>query len=160
MPTIYCGKSLGYTGNDNFMTQKETWELIKDFIPKDKKIWESFYGDGKSGQWLKELGFDVIHQDIDFFENNLGECIVSNPPFGKKKRILSTLYERNTPFILIMPYEVIFYKYFDKFKTKDLQLIIPKRRIHFIKEGELKKFNFDCVFFCWKMNLENDLNFV
>ena len=70
--------------HDDYMTPKYAWEDIKEYIPK-KKIWEAFYGNGKSGDYLTELGFDVIHEEIDFFENDLGEIIVSNPPFSKSK---------------------------------------------------------------------------
>ena len=43
------------------MTPKYAWENIKQYIPNNKIIWEPFYGDGKSGDNLKELGFNVIH---------------------------------------------------------------------------------------------------
>ena len=33
------------------------------YIPNDKIIWEAFYGDGKSGKYLEELGFNVIPND-------------------------------------------------------------------------------------------------
>tara|TARA_R100000541_G_scaffold47517_1_gene54521 strand:- start:45 stop:539 length:495 start_codon:yes stop_codon:yes gene_type:complete len=164
MPTIYSGKPRNYKGNDDFYTQNSTWDLINKFIPKDKVIYEGFYGDGKSGNYLKELGCkQVIHKNIDFFENvDLidYDILISNIPFSIKKDILQKLYEVNKPFIIIMPYEVIFYKYFDKYKTKDTQLIIPKQRQHFLQNDKIKKFNYDCVFFCWKMNLENDINYV
>jgi len=52
---------------DDYMTPKYAWENIKHLIPKDKIIWEAFYGDGKSGDYLKELGFNVIQQPVDFF---------------------------------------------------------------------------------------------
>jgi hypothetical protein len=82
------------------MTPKYAWENIKQYIPK-KKIWEAFYGDGKSGSYLQELGFDEIHEEIDFFEENRGEIIISNPPFSKSKEVLTRLKELNKPFILI-----------------------------------------------------------
>ena len=53
------------------MTPKYAWENIKQFIPTDKIIWEAFYGDGESGNYLTELGFNVIHEPIDFFENDI-----------------------------------------------------------------------------------------
>jgi len=49
--------------HDDYMTPKYAWENIKDYIPKDKIIWEAFMGDGKSGEYLKDLGFNVIHND-------------------------------------------------------------------------------------------------
>tara|TARA_R110000803_G_scaffold70809_2_gene133818 strand:+ start:300 stop:482 length:183 start_codon:yes stop_codon:yes gene_type:complete len=48
--------------NDEYMTRKSAWEDI----PTDKVIWECLYGDGKSGEYLRELGFEVLHEYIDF----------------------------------------------------------------------------------------------
>lgn len=57
-----------FTKYDDYMTPQYAWEQIQHIIPKDKVIWECFYGDGTSGKYLEELGFNVIHQNIDFFE--------------------------------------------------------------------------------------------
>ena len=57
---------------DEYMTPPSAWEAIQKYIPKNKVIWEAFYGDGKSGDTLRTLGFKVIHDKVDFFENNLG----------------------------------------------------------------------------------------
>jgi len=73
------------------MTPKYAWENIQHLIiPKDKLIWEAFYRDGSTSgqQHLKELGFDVIHKTVDFFQHNLGEIVVSNPPFSKCKEVM------------------------------------------------------------------------
>ena len=43
--------------HDDYMTPKMAWENIKEYIPKDKVLWECFYGDGNSGQYLKDIGF-------------------------------------------------------------------------------------------------------
>ncbi len=63
---------------DDYMTPKIAWENIKEYIPSDKVIWEAFYGDGESGKDLTELGFNTIHEEVDFFKNNLssGEIII------------------------------------------------------------------------------------
>ena len=37
--------------HDDYMTPKMAWENIKEYIPKDKVLWECFYGDGKSAQY-------------------------------------------------------------------------------------------------------------
>ena len=52
--------------HDDYMTPKYAWENIIDYIPKDKVIWEPFFGDGQSGEDLKSLGFEVIHEPEDF----------------------------------------------------------------------------------------------
>jgi hypothetical protein len=153
--------------HDDYMTPKYAWENINQYIPKDKVIWEAFYGDGESGKYLKELGFDVIHEPIDFFENNKGDIIVSNPPFSKCKEIMPRLKELDKPFILILPSSKINTQYFrENFKNSDsqLQIIIPRRRIHFEKqingqkpEGWGDRCNFDCFYYCYKMNLPRDI---
>ena len=153
-----------FTIHDDYMTPKYAWENIQHLIPKDKQIWEAFYGDGKSGSHLKELGFDVIHDKVDFFENNLGDIIVSNPPFSKSKMVFQRLAELDKPFIMIMPASKIFTSYVrENFKNKKLQIIIPRKRIHFIKLEDGKPVesksscNFDCFYYCYKMGYENDI---
>lgn len=159
MPGGFCGKDKDYKANDDYYTLKETWQLVEPYIPKDKLLWEAFYGSGSSAKFLRELGFQVVSRNEDFFTMNEGDIIVTNPPFSIKKEILSRLYELGKPFCLIMPYEVLFYKYFEPFQSS-IQLIIPKKRMNFTKGGVLVKFNYDCVFFCWKMNLPKDIIFV
>ena len=150
--------------HDDYMTPKYAWENIKDFIPIDKVIWEAFYGDGNSGNYLTELGFNIIHEPIDFFENNLGDIIVSNPPFSKIKEILNRLEELDKPFILILPSSKINTSYFRKWKDKNIQIIIPRKRIHFEKQINGEKppecknaCNFDCFYYCYQMNLPKDI---
>ena len=148
--------------HDCYMTPKSAWENIKQYIPEDKIIWEAFMGDGKSGQYLEELGFAVIHNDNDFFESNEGDILVSNPPFSKSKEIMNRLKELDKPFILILPCSKISTQYFrENFKDTEnpLQIIIPRKRIQFVKNGnELQnKCNFDCFYYCYKMNLPRDI---
>lgn len=148
--------------HDDYMTPRTAWENIQHIIPRDKLIWEPFYGDGKSGVILKELGFNVIHDQDNFFENNKGDIVVSNPPFSKSKEVLNRLVELDKPFILIQPSSKINTSYvrnlFNGHADK-LQIIIPRKRIQFIKNGNdlQNKCNFDCFYYCWKMNLERDI---
>jgi len=87
--------------HDDYMTPKYAWENIQHFIPRDKVIWEAFYGgDGQSGKYLS-----------------------------------------------------------------DLQIIIPRKRIQFIKivDGKVDNrnaCNFDCFYYCWKMNLPYGINWL
>tara|TARA_Y100000592_G_scaffold28330_1_gene45001 strand:+ start:2284 stop:2787 length:504 start_codon:yes stop_codon:yes gene_type:complete len=155
--------------HDDYMTPKLAWENIAHLIPKNKIIWEAFYGDGKSGDYLKELGFNVIHEKVDFFENDLGEIIITNPPFSKCKEIISRLKELDKPFILIMPSSKICTSYIRNNFLNDnrLQIIIPRKRIHFTKhiDGKIpdnwkNACNFDCFYYCWKINLKNSITWL
>ena len=154
-----------YQKHDDYMTPKSAWENIQHLIPKDKVLWECFYGDGTSGDNLRELGFDVIHEPIDFFEHNKGDIIVSNPPFTLKKEVFTRLIELDKPFIMVSSQQLIFTQYFRNIMIgKHLQLIVPRKRIQFIKtvdgvvvENYKSQCNFDCYYFCYKMGLEKDI---
>jgi hypothetical protein len=160
----FCTKT--FIKHDDYMTPKYAWENIQQFIPKDKVIWEGFMGDGKSGEYLKDLGFNVIHDDDDFFLSDKGDILVSNPPFSQSKNILNRLKELDKPFILILPCSKICTQYIrENFKDTayPLQIIVPRRRINFTKineDGTLfngNRCNFDCFYYCYKMNLERDI---
>lgn len=153
--------------HDDYMTPFSAWDNIKEYIPKDKVIWEAFYGDGSSGSHLEKLGFNVIHEPIDFFENNKGDIVISNPPFSKIPKILPRLKELNKPFILIMPSSKINTQYFRHLfsnSEEPIQIIIPKKRINFEKhiDGEIpdgwgNRCFFDCFYYCWKMQFKSDI---
>ena len=153
--------------HDDYMTPKYAWENITQFIPKDKVIWEPFMGDGKSGEYLRELGFNVIHDYDDFFLSDKGDVIVSNPPFSQSKEIMNRLKELDKPFILILPCSKICTQYIrQNFMESEtpLQLIIPRKRIHFDKQIDgttpnnwKNACNFDCFYYCYKMKLPRDI---
>ena len=150
--------------HDSYMTPKYAWENIQHFIPREKVIWESFYGDGKSGDYLKELGFKVIHKDADFFEKDYGDIIVSNPPFSLSKRVMERLKYLDKPFIIILPSAKICTSYVRETFKENLQIIIPRKRIHFTKlvngvvpDGWKSACSFECFYYCYKMNLPRDI---
>tara|TARA_R110000751_G_C13504546_1_gene450790 strand:- start:48 stop:581 length:534 start_codon:yes stop_codon:yes gene_type:complete len=165
-----------FTKNDDWMTPKKAWEDIKEYLPKYGDIWEPFYGDGQSGYALKDItGLDVNqHPDYNFYDgipeeiDHMSETtIVSNPPFSDCKNIIPKLIEYGLPFILIMPSSKMNTQYFRNYfaKNKDqLQIIIPRKRIQFLKmvdgvvlEKQENKCNFDCFYYCWKMDLPRDI---
>ncbi len=158
------GKVCGFIKHDDYMTPKYAWENIKQFIPKDKVIWEAFYGDGVSAEYLRELGCkEVIHEDIDFFENDLGEVIISNPPFSLAKKIMPRLKELDKPFILITPSITLLSKWYQLLFKEHTQAIIPLKRPTFTHLKSKKKGYsppFGTCYMCYKMNLQKDLIFL
>ncbi|GAH08985.1 unnamed protein product, partial [marine sediment metagenome] len=84
-------------------------------------------------------------------------------PFSKSKEVITRLKELDKPFILILPSNKINTQYFRIMKN-EIQLIIPKKRIHFDKqingetpEGWKNSCYFDCFYYCYKMNLKKDI---
>lgn len=153
---------------DDYMTPASAWKAIDEYIPKDKIVWEGFYGDGKSAEYLKYgLGcLDVIHENIDFFKYNpVFDMVITNPPFSRKKEVFTRLKELGKPFIVICPCSTMNTQYFRKLFSQDenpIQIIIPRRRIQFHKMvhdviEESKNCNFDCLYFTWKLNLPRDI---
>ena len=155
-----------FTKHDDYMTPKSCWQEIQQYIPKDKIIWECFYGDGQSGKYLQELGFNVIHKDVDFYKNDLGEVIISNPPYNSKKEVFTRLHELDKPFIMICPSFMISTQYFKNLFKDNIQVIIPRKRIQFQKQinGSVpekynSQCNFECFYYCYKIGLDKDIIF-
>ena len=155
---------------DDYYTPKSAWEKIDHLIPKDKIVWEAFLLNSrlsKSVQNLKDLKVNVIgNTEWNYFDKCESldyDLIISNPPFNKEIKIpiLQKLVDVGKPFIIIMNSMNIYANYFnDIFKDnrKDLQIIIPKGKIHFEKligdKTELKtNTSFYCVYVAYKMNI-------
>jgi len=131
-------------------------------VDDSKKLEKTRYS-VTSGDYLNDLGFNVIHNEEDFYENNRGDIVVSNPPFSDKKKIILRLIELDKPFILIIPQNAINNNYIkDLLQDKQFQILIPRRRIQFIKNGNetQNKCNFDCFYYCYKMNFKKDIIFL
>ena len=153
-----------WSNNDEYMTPKSAWEDIADYIPRDKVIWEPFYGDGMSGNYLRQLGFEVIHEQIDFFEHDLGDILISNPPYTKKREVFERLKALGKPFIMLVPTTVLHTMYFKSiFHDENIQLIIPyKKRQFYCVNKELKKdgCSFYTLYVCWRINMEKDVRLI
>jgi len=150
--------------SDNYITNKEDWLRIKDYIPKDKVIWSPFYCDGKQKEYFEEMGYNIIHEDKDFFNYTPEyDIVVDNPPFSKKKEVLTRLKELDKPFMLIAPSVLLCYKYFQDYFKDNLQIIVPYNRIKFRHKDSINK-NYSPPYasfiFCYKMNLPKDLIFI
>jgi len=157
---------MSFTGDkdsDNYSTDKLGWEIIKEFIPTDKKIWAPFYCNGKQKEYFREMGFDIIHEDEDFFDNDKGDIVIDNPPFSKWFEICKRLKELDKPFILIAFPKCFLTKKFQNLFKDHLQLIIPNKRPTFSHlENPRPGYTppFGVWYFCYKMNLEKDLMFI
>ena len=142
---------------DDVNTPQAYWKHILQFIPNDETIWCPFYNDGTCKKDIESLGYDCIHNEVDFFKNfkENGICI-DNPPYAIKKNIIEVLYNEGKPFSLLLPFDTLERKYIFKYH-ENLQLVIPHARYSFKKgavndRGDVNdKPPFKSVWFCWNM---------
>ncbi len=154
-----------FKNDDDYETTEEIWKMALPYMKKYISLYEPFYCSGKSGEILKSFGFNVIHQDEDFFTNYMRhdyDLIVSNPPFSIKKKVFDTLHKINKPFIMISPVSIITKLFFrEKYEDEDITILIPLRRLQFSKKGEdLNRCWFDCIFVCYKLGLDKQIIFL
>ena len=116
----------------------------------------------KSVDILRDLGHDVIgHHTIDFFAEDFGDIIISNPPYSIKKKIFARLAELDKPFILIVPISTITKQFVRALEKDKLQMIIPRKRMQFEKaKVPLSRCWFDTAYLCYKIGLEKDITFL
>lgn len=148
-----------YSLNDEYYTTLKIWESIRDYIPKNKIIWECFYSpNSQSANHLRNLGFEVVWKDVDFFTNNYGDILVSNLPFSKKKEVLTRLKQLDKPFIMVFPTQSIQTKFFKElFKDDKIQIIFPSEKLHYEGAKDSKGASFYTCFICYKINLKKDV---
>ena len=154
--------------HDDYFTRISAWKDIECYIPRGKVIWEAFYHpQSNSADHLRSLGFNVVYTDGDFFNENKGDIVVTNPAFSLKKETFTRLKELQKPFILLVPTTCLHTKYFlELFKDETIQLIIPSTKRNFDKcvNGEMVKMKDNCSFYtcyvCWKIDLPRDVIFI
>lgn len=100
---------------------------------------------------LKSAGFSVINSHIDvggdFFSMNYSEiefdCIVSNPPYTSKDKILKRLYEIGKPFAVLLPITSLqSEKRTPLFREYGLELLTFTQRACFYTNNDLEKIRF------------------
>ena len=118
---------------------------------------------------LKELGFDVVSEPIDFYQEDRGEIIVTNPPFSDCKNVFERLATLDKPFIMILPVSKMNTNYFRDWLTEmeaahpeiqdHIQIIVPRKRIQFIKIENGKKVEMKscCNYYCHRINLPKSI---
>ena len=154
--------------SDEFGTPKEAILPLIPYLKKGDRIWECAWGKGSLAKHLESKGFKVIGNiDIDFLEDNLFNkvncsILVTNPPYSKKYEFLKKAFEYGKPFAFLMPLTALEGKKRGAlFKKYGIQLIIPNKRFNFeIPSGKGSGAWFQTAWFCWKLNLPKDLNFV
>ena len=153
--------------SDNWETPRCYLECLLPFIG-DRTINDPFFSTGRVKSIWKSLGKDITHTNSDFFNlepSDIKEdCIISNIPFSIKNRVFRRLFELDKPFIVLVPIQTIAYIKTQRIiGDKSIQLIIPnvyKGYIDPITGEQTKALPFYSIFVCYKMNLNQDINYI
>ena len=151
-------KLMGKGHSDELYTPNSVVDILLPFIPKGSVIFECAVGSGKLRDKLKEEGFDVVCSDDFFSDFPEYDVIITNPPFSIKDKFLEEAYKRKKPFAMLLPITALEgLKRQKLYSDNGIQIIFPLRRTDFNGKGSPW---FYTAWFCWKLNLPKDLNFL
>jgi len=156
----------GSKGNDVFTPEIAIKPLLP-FLKKDLIIWDCAFGSGRLAEHFNKYGFNVLGlTNYNFLQKDsesIGnfDVIITNPPYQFKDKFLKRAFEIGKPFAFLLPLTTLEgIKRGKMFKNNGIQMIIPNRRINFEIPSGKKSSWFATAWFCWKLNLPKDLNFV
>lgn len=100
----------GSIHGDEYYTRREDAEIIIDNVLQlPLKVWLPFNDSESVWRYvLTERGFDVVITDGDFFTTEPPQgvqCIISNPPFSKKREVMDRIKQLGLRFVLILPFQ-------------------------------------------------------
>lgn len=156
---------------DSWETPADVWQAATRDLPRFAIIWDPFYCCGRSNIYLQDLGFMTVNEAKceDLLPEGKCECmsretphchiIATNPPFSQLEYVLPWLHGKDKPTMVLMPKVVTTREWFkDLTKEWDLEVRVPKKRVHFIREGEYRpNCQFDTVWcrFNWRKSAQN-----
>ena len=149
-------KLMGKNHSDELYTPEIAFDILKNYIPKDKIIFECAVGSGKLKSQMEKNGYSVVCSD-DFF-NDFPEydILITNPPFSIKDKFLEEAYKRGKPFAILLPITALEgIKRQEMYKKYGIEILFPAKRIDF--NGKKAPW-FYCAWFCWKL-LPKELNY-
>lgn len=121
-------------------------------------LWDPFVAEGSfSQQYIaqKELyahGIDWDTTDLETIRASV-DCIVTNPPFSYKAKLLKELVEDlGVPFVLLLPTATLQRKFMRRFLTQGVwEIHIPDRFLWFHRQGTTcPSPPFPSAFFVWR----------
>ena len=139
-------ETISIHGDEYYTLRSDAEVIVKNLTPLPLRVWCPF--NDKGSVWvdvLKENGFDVVATDTDFFTTPPPpgvQCIISNPPFSKKKEVMERIKQLNLRYALILPFlwlnDGVPFDY-------GHQIMFFRKRMHFnTPQGELNKARTNC----------------
>jgi hypothetical protein len=138
-------------------------DIALECVPLHCRIYEPFWLNGKSGEYIRSKGYAVIHEEkIDFLDDKQRppisqyEVIVSYPPHGILKQIMGVIDVLKAKCMLWVRTEVLTRQYLLRVQ-KQIQVIFVQNSISYESFEKADKFRY--CWLCINMNLQHDLSF-
>jgi hypothetical protein len=150
-------------------TPKEAMQYIIPFLDKTKIYYEMCYWQWHMAKRLREEWFNVVWETwLDCFKDNdlVYDIIITNPPFNGNKKFIKRAIELWKPFALLLRLEHLWgVEAFNLFKDLWIQIIIPEKRINYIKPKMMQWYKtwwspFHSIWITYWLNLPKDILYV
>lgn len=132
---------------DEYFTRDSDAEIIAQHIVKPMTVWLPFNDRGGAFERiLPKHGHKVICTDTDFFSTDPPDgtqCVISNPPFSRKKDVVTRLDALGLKFALIVP--LLWLNDGVPFDYANQLMMFRKRMFFMINGEELNKPRQNCV---------------
>ena len=159
--------------SDHFQTPPAAILPLLPYISEGNAIWDPACGKGNIVKAFSNAGYESHGTDIldgyNFLTDNTplrwidDPVIVTNPPYSIKDEFIAHCYDLNIPFALLMPLTALEgLRRQSQYREHGLQLMVLPKRINFETPNMGKKGKgawFATAWYCWKMDLPNDLYF-
>jgi len=154
--------------NDELYTPDYAVKPILKYIKKDWVVWCPF--DTEDSEFVKQISktnkviFSHIENGQDFYTyepNKHWDCIISNPPFTKKRQIFERALSFEKPIALLMSNTWLndkYSKWVFKESNRNMELLMFDKRIKYVNpDGTVgNKITFSSSYYCSDM-LPNDI---
>lgn len=151
-------KLMGKNHSDELFTPDSIFDLISPYLSKSKIIFEAAVGSGKLRDKMEKEGYEVTTSNDFFNEFPDYDILITNPPYSLKDQFLTEAYKRGKPFAMLLPITALEGKERQKlYKKYGIQILFPLKRTDFNGKGSPW---FYTAWFCWKLNLPEQLNFL
>lgn len=169
-PKEFWSKREKFEQPDECYTPENAILPLLPYLKKEQMIWDCAFGSGQLAEHFNKHGFNVVGvKDYDFLKEGSDkianfDIIITNPPYSIKDKFLERAFQIGKPFAFLLPLTTLEgIKRGKMFSDNEIQILIPNRRFNFANpEGRKTKGScwFATAWFCYKMNLPKQLNFV
>lgn len=163
-PKTSYSKRVKFENPDECYTPEYAIEPLLPFLKKNWLIWDCAFGSGRLAQHFENKGFKVTGSNaVNFLTDDMEDfdIIITNPPYSLKDKFLEKAFQIGKPFAFLLPLTTLEgMKRGEMFRNNEIQIIIPNRRINFEIPSGKKSSWFATAWFCYKLNLPKQLNFV